>query len=147
MELLSDTSPGKWLVRGVMDETSDFEPALATLSSLSVVDLGGVTRINSLGVRQWLNFVRRLPPATRLERCPVSFVNQLNMIANFAGSTQVSSVFVPYLCPRCEADTEALVEIGEAEPVLPSPLCETCRSPMELDVEPSAYFAFLGSHE
>src|SRR5690242_2964167 len=68
-----------------------------------ILDLGGVTRINSPGVREWIAFVNGLNDRkikVVLEKCSVPFVNQLNMISNFRGKGQVVSVYAPYFCSK-----------------------------------------------
>jgi len=57
--------PGHTLVEfhGEIDEHADFGELRRRLRGALVFDLGEVRRINSCGVREWVNFVRDLAPA------------------------------------------------------------------------------------
>jgi len=67
---------------GTVDEDADFAPLVRELAAQPRIrlDLAGIGRINSCGVREWINFVRALPGATRLElmRCSPPVVAQIN---------------------------------------------------------------------
>ena len=118
----------------------------AKLPNQVTIDLSGVTRINSAGVREWLSFIRALPANTTLvlERCPVIFVDLLNIIREFAGPATVRSVFVPHLCKQCKAPQDCLVGLPLNDQSLPSrDCCERCGSALELDVDNGTFFAFL----
>ena len=131
---------------GEIDENADF-PALArALDGEVELDLAGVTRINSCGVREWVNFVRTLPSITRLDlvRCPPAIVAQLNTIYNFRGRARVRSLLVPYVCEPCGVEEQRLVEVDAGRRVtLPHFLCERCGGTLEIDDLPERYLAFL----
>lgn len=146
MEFSIDRGSSTVTLKGPFTEASDFTPLAAQLSGAVKVDLAGVTRINSSGVRQWVNFLRSLPQTTQLtlEKCPVMFVNQMNMISNFIVGAQVQSVFVPYLCTGCEADRSDLYDLAairEGRHLCPAK-CDACGAAMELDAPEDEYFAF-----
>lgn len=110
------------------------------------IDLAGVRRINSAGVREWIRFVGALGPGRpiTLARCPAAFIRQAGMIKNFLGGAVVESLYVPYLCPRCEASRTELVEAAAlAGHSFPEARCEACAVAMEADVVPEAFLAFL----
>lgn len=135
-------------MRGRLSEDSDLTGLAARLQQHAgtvTIDLSAVTRINSCGAREWLNFVRVVPEKVQLvlDKCPVAFVNYLNMISNFAGRATVRSVFVPYLCERCNEITELLAVLGEERlPPREEVLCRSCSRPMELDLHEEQYFLF-----
>src|SRR5688572_23269192 len=87
------------VLSGEITEDADFSPLLLPTKKL-VIDLSQVTRINSSGLREWIEFVRssnRAEVQLVLERCAPIVVTQLNMIWNFAGKDgQVRSVYAPY---------------------------------------------------
>src|SRR5688572_1749101 len=71
---------------GLVDETftgfGTIEPGVKIL----IVDISGMTRMTSFGVRQWLKAVEGLPKTLTdvyLLGCPTFFVDQLNMVLNF----------------------------------------------------------------
>src|SRR4051794_27025042 len=89
---------------GEVTEKSDFTPLLADPSKSLVLNLEGITRINSYGVREWVKLMDALEQKGKelvLERCSVAVVAQLNMISNFAGNGQVKSALGPYYCGGC----------------------------------------------
>jgi len=132
---------------GRIDENADLEEVAAEVSiEGAVIDLGGITRINSIGVREWMDFVASLGERKlRLERCATVFVEQLNAIANFAGGAEIVSVLTAF---ECEADGDAMnveVEVADARagklPV--SPRCQRCGAEMVPAQENELYYRFL----
>jgi len=103
------------------------------------VDLAGVERINSVGVKTWVHFVRDLERAgTQLtcERCSPVIVQQISMISNFMGTrTHVKSLYVVYACPTCNAERLELVELTPGVPVTVAGFlpCPKCKATMQLD--------------
>ena len=131
---------------GEIDEHADFTPLRAQLRGVVELDLAGIRRINSCGVREWVNFVRDLPEASSLtfRACSTAFVTQLNMIFNFRGPAKIRSFHAPYVCDVCGHDDELLVEVGPGGKVeLPAPVCPTCGDVMQFDDLPERYLSFL----
>ncbi len=131
---------------GEIDEHADFGPLRARLRGVVELDLGGIRRINSCGVREWVNFVRDLPDATELTfaACSTAVVTQLNMIYNFRGPARIRSFHAPYVCDVCGHDDDLLVEIGpDGAVALPTPSCPRCGDVMQFDDLPERYLSFL----
>jgi len=137
---------------GDFDETADLRELASALCGPVAIDLGGVRRINSAGVREWIEFVRNLPLVTDLllVGCSKVSVAQLNLIENFRGPARVESFWAPYAC-ACGNEREILLEatergaarVGVARvPSAPPVVCE-CGRIMELDELPDRYFLFL----
>jgi hypothetical protein len=112
--------------------------------------LGGIRRINSCGVREWVNFVRDLPEVTKLTftHCSTAIVTQLNMIYNFRGSARILSFYAPYVCESCNVESDKLLDVETQFPQgnidqVPEFACERCRQPMEFDDLPERYLSFL----
>lgn len=150
MELSFEDGGRRLVLAGDFTEESDFTPALEQARGEVEVDLGGVRKINSSGVREWVSFARAAGKVARLtlHRCPVGFVSQMNMISNFTGGARVHSVFVPGICPKCGAIREDLVLVSALRAgVRDVPPCGTCGAAMELDADEAEYFAFLSKVE
>ena len=134
---------------GDFDETADLSELALALRGPVAIDLGGIRRINSAGVREWIEFVRNLPHVTelRLVGCSKVSVVQLNLIENFRGPARVESFWAPYSC-ACGNEREILLEARDARagaarvPTAPPVVCE-CGRIMELDELPDRYFLFL----
>ena len=134
---------------GEITETANLGELLARLSGAVLLDTAGVRRINSTGVREWVEFVRgaRGKGITLvLERCSVAFVHQLNLNAIFRGQSAVRSVYAPYFCPQCNAEHALLIDLDSAPRIEPEPPCPTCGSAMEFDDLPDKYLAFHAPH-
>lgn len=131
---------------GDLTEDFDFSPLLPDLEGALEIDLGGLRRINSAGVRQWIRFMEALGGGRQvvLDRCPASFIRQAGMIRNFLGRAAVRSLYAPYLCPGCEAPRSVLLETAAlAGRSFPEIRCEGCAEAMEVDVVPEAFLGFL----
>ncbi len=137
---------------GVIDEDNE----LATLvdripRGTAVIDLGEIERINSCGVRDWVNWLGRLESqGTRmvLVECSPAIVAQINLVNNFTGNGVVKSFFVPYFCPECDEEKVLLVETSEMGPPPHEPpmcRCDECDLVMDFDDMPDSYFAFLSN--
>ncbi len=135
---------------GEIDENSDFTELRRHLRGSVVFRLNGIKRINSCGVREWVNFVRDLPNVSELvfSHCSPAIVTQLNMIDNFRGSASVRSFYAPYVCDSCNTEEERLLDVDTHFPSGPSAdppqfLCERCQRPLEFDDLPERYLSFL----
>src|SRR6185503_9377474 len=99
-----------------------------------VLDLAGVTFINSLGVRDW---IRMQAAATQrglqmeLRRVAEVIIHQLNMIIATRGTSRVTSFFAPYACDRCGREESLLIDAVANGPMLakltpPAMTCPEC---------------------
>jgi hypothetical protein len=135
---------------GEIDENADFSELSRQLKGSVVFKMGEIRRINSCGVREWVNFVRELPEVTELvfTHCSPAIITQLNMIYNFRGAATVRSFYAPYICDACNREEEKLLDVathfpnGEIDRV-PEFNCDKCGQPMEFDDLPDRYLSFL----
>jgi len=141
---------------GDFDETADLRDLAPALCGRVAIDLGGVRRYSSAGVREWIHFVRSLPSEAELALvgCSTASVTQLNLIDNFRGPARVESFWAPYACPNCSAEREVLLEArvcgngspGSSPGRVPAPPavpCLGCGQPMVLNELPQHYLLFL----
>lgn len=138
---------GRTVLVGELTENANLGALLEKIGDEARFDLSGIARINSPGVREWINFVNSLDKkGTKfaLERCSVPFVNQLNMISNFRGNGEVRSVFAPYYCSSCNREENRLIEkTPDPAGQITSPMkCPNCGADMEFDDLPDTYLAF-----
>src|SRR5213078_2600869 len=137
---------------GVIDEDNELGDLVEKISAgTAVIDLGEVERINSCGVRDWVNWLSKLENnGTRsvLVECSPAIVAQINLVNNFTGNGSVKSFFAPYFCPKCEREKVFLVEtaemVGQTPPKAPVCRCDECDGIMDFDDMEESYFAFLG---
>ncbi len=153
-------------LRGEIDENADFSELRQRLRGDVEMGLEGVTRINSCGVREWVNFVRGLDAVRTLwfVRCSPPVVLQLNTIFNFRGRARVRSFLAPYVCEACRADEYKLLDVeehfgdqferddaGRAAPDwqahVPAFRCRRCGGVLVFDELPERYLSFLAEAE
>lgn len=139
---------------GVIDEDNE----LADLSDkipegTAIIDLGDVERINSCGVRDWVNWLSRVEQGNTnvvLVECSPAIVAQINLVNNFTGDGAVKSFYVPYFCPECDEEKVLLVETADMGPTPHEPptcRCDECDLVMDFDDMPDSYFAFLTNQQ
>ena len=135
---------------GDIDENADFAELKRRLKGSVVFNLAEVRRINSCGVREWVNFVRDLPGVTDLvfTNCSPAIVTQLNMIYNFRGPAKIRSFYAPYVCDVCNKEEEKLLEMQTHFPdrdisKVPEFRCGKPDCALEFDDIPERYLAFL----
>jgi len=140
-------------LRGEIDENADFSDLRHTLRGNVDLRLEGITRINSCGVREWVNFVRGLDSVRTLSfsRCSPPVVLQLNTIYNFRGRARVRSFMAPYVCEACHNDEYKLLDVAEHFPDrrahVPAFRCRKCGGVMVFDELPERYLSFLSEAE
>lgn len=147
---LTSPASGVTLVRLTGTIDADFpRDQLLELEGVVLLDLDGVTRVTSYGVPEWLATIEALECSfLGLLRCRPAIVAQLNTVAGFVGRGEVLSLYLPYVCERCEQEQQVLVSSAEAKKELrrggprPRP-CSRCGETAELDDVPSAYLSFV----
>ena len=144
-----DTSVVKLV--GFLDEENKLKPLVEEIpAGTAMIDLAGIERINSNGIRDWVNWLAALEAnGTRpvLVGCSPAIVAQINLVKNFTGTGAVKSFQVPYHCRECDEDKVIVVEASEmssSSATPPACPCERCGRDMDVDEMPGSYFAFLG---
>ena len=139
---------------GVIDEDNELGELVEKIpAGTAVIDLGEIERINSCGVRDWVNWLTKLEGnGTRsvLVECSPAIVAQINLVNNFTGSGVVKSFYVPYFCPECDEEKVLLVETSDMGPPPHEPptcRCDECDLVMDFDDMPDSYFAFLSNQK
>jgi len=139
---------------GVIDEDNELGDLVDKIpTGTAVIDLGEIERINSCGVRDWVNWLSKLEHnGTRsvLVECSPAIVAQINLVNNFTGSGVVKSFYVPYFCPECDEEKVLLVEATDMGPPPHEPptcRCDECDLVMDFDDMPDSYFAFLSNQK
>jgi anti-anti-sigma regulatory factor len=144
---------GARLVRltGVLDEHNKLGELVDKLGAgNALINLAGVDRINSAGVRDWVKWLSALEAkGTRpvLIACSPAVVEQLNRVPELAGHAVIKSFMLPYACATCHVDKRMLVHVVDmkAPYVAPSHACDACGTEMGLVVDATQYFAFLAN--
>ncbi len=136
---------------GSIDETFTGFDTLPSSTTAVVLELSGLTRITSYGVRQWIRGRDQLSTAAKQVyylNCPPVFIDQLNMVLNFGGRGQVITAAAPFSCSKCHREERPLIDVLKAHDELAlgrvaAVPCSKCSAPMEMDELPETYFGFV----
>ncbi len=145
-------------VSGYIGEGAElFDLNFAGIKSVDF-DLAGVSYLNSVGVKNWINWTGRFPKdlSIRMHNCPTLIVAQVNMVVGFLPNNgTVESLQAPMICEDCNCEEFVSLKRGEnyqyasnTEPYsikLPEVLCPKCKKPMTLDAVEAKFFNFLKS--
>lgn len=137
-------------VKGNVDEDATFTPPEIGGATQVSLDLEGVTAINSVGIREWIKWIKTIPPSVKIgvRRCPKIIVDQINMVAGFLpAGTVVESFFVPYFADASGEEKQVLFENGKeykgGDVFPPAEVKDDSGEVMEMDVIEAKYFKFL----
>ncbi|MCB9729873.1 MAG: hypothetical protein H6744_15545 [Deltaproteobacteria bacterium] len=142
-------------LRGTIDEHAGLTAVTAALrGAVVVLDLGAIARINSVGVRDWMNWLKAVGEGGRrivLVDCSPAMMDQVNLVRNFTQGAWVDSILAPYFCDRCglerdeRLDPVALRRSGTRE--APELSCGKPACDLTFDDIEEGYFAFLDDRE
>lgn len=116
-----------------------------------VLDLAGISFINSLGVRAWCQLqqlARSIDVQLELRRVSVRLVHQLNIVPATRTASIVTSFLAPYHCEHCGHEEDVLIDVTRdgvdlARHRPPEKMCEECRAMLVFSEPAELYFAFL----
>jgi hypothetical protein len=135
------------MLHGVIDEHAELS-FFPTLRGYVRINLKGIRRINSFGVRSWIEAIRKVPPTVQFEfvECPPPVVDQMNMVAGFLGRGKVASFYAPMVCEPCDSEEDHLFQVAECRKIggkLPDVACAKCGKTMEVDDLEDQYLLFV----
>ncbi|MFH2007028.1 MAG: STAS domain-containing protein [bacterium] len=136
---------------GVIDEDNELAALVDRVGAVTtVIDLAEIERINSCGVRDWVNWLTKMEKKGAevvMVECSPAIVAQINLVNNFVGGGAVKSFYAPYFCPSCDLEKVLLVEleemVGQDKPKAPVCRCDECDGVMDFDDMEESYFAFI----
>lgn len=134
---------------GALDEETSLSGLSAQDCADMTVDLEGLTAINSIGIREWIRWVKGLGAVKlRVRACPRVFVDQINMVAGMLPEGAiVESFYVPYHCEEQDAEIAVLwtrgVQYGGGKVLDEAETWNGNGRRYLIDVEPRRYFAFV----
>lgn len=146
-EIFEQPDRSRVVIKGDITEASSLSTLVPLLVGRVDFDLSQVAYINSLGVRDWIRFLRSANiQGYEFHACSVPFVLQAAMIPPMLGRGTVVSFFAPYYCDSCDHQEDRLLQsaailaAGYAPPVFQ---CPSCGGTLSLDDLPERYLAFL----
>ncbi|MBN21870.1 MAG: hypothetical protein CL678_11370 [Bdellovibrionaceae bacterium] len=137
------------ILTGAIEETVDFNEMIGDPGPSLWVNVKGISRINSVGVKAWIQYFQKLKESgveVRIQECSTAMVEQMNLIKNFMAGAEVESIYVPFGCTQCGAELVGnftLKKIKELEFEIPDLKCTKCGGSAEFDDVPEEYFSFL----
>lgn len=152
---LKSAAEGEWqriTLAGPINEEAKavLSPLLAQAGKKVVLDLSGVTYLNSCGIRDWSYFLKALKTDREIvfDRLTDEVVRTMNMVTNFYYRLPVRSVYRAYGCEHCgheqvEQFSEGADYQKGAVPATAPRACKSCgkaTEPFEPDEE---FFQFL----
>ena len=147
-----ETRGDQLFLEGVIDENANLLDLVGRArNNKLVLDLGGITFINSIGVREWIRMQQTaatLGVSIELRRVCEPIVHQLNIVPAARGVSMVTSFFAPYECDECETEHDVVLDVrlhgaALAKMRAPSMPCPNCRKQMVFTSPPELYFTFL----
>jgi hypothetical protein len=134
----------KAVLSGYLDENSDLT-RLADSPAELTINFKDVTRVNSCGVREWVNLLAKVPnTALKYEECPMIVVKQLNAVPDFQGKAKISTFYAPYFCEECDEEAMRLLDVSQiTSDKAPDQACEKCKKPLNFDAIANQYFSFI----
>lgn len=144
-------------IAGEINENTSFPVITTNPDQELVLDLKGVVSLNSMGLRNWLAWVKQFKTQTRLRFrfCTRCVVDQMNILQGFIPiGALVESFYVPYHCESCSHSedvlamrgkdfTEATADARESILLPDERECLKCKDQMVIDTIPYKYFNFL----
>ena len=149
-ELKIEKNGNSIFISGIIDERASFDEAFNGIDEVCIVDMKGVKRINSCGVRSWASAIENLKIKLQYVNCPTVVVEQFIMVPEFLGkNTQVKSFYARYFCEECDTEKDFLFDVKESFPnvsnlEIPEVKCD-CGLPSEFDDDEAEFFSFLKS--
>jgi hypothetical protein len=142
---------------GAIDEDVQF-PVLNLAGIEQVIfDLKEIKSINSVGIREWLNWIKPIAEQCQLsmKNCPKVLVFQFNMVEGFLPKgAQVQSLYVPFFCEKCDKEENILFNLGKEfkleagtlkldYDIASFNLCKDPACDLAMDVSEAKYFHFV----
>ena len=136
----------KVFLKGFLDEHADLQP-IGGLKGDVVINFKEVQRVNSCGVRDWVNAISGAKAGVSslsYEECPIVVVKQLNAVPDFRAGANVLSIAAPYFCEECDEEAEVMIDLKSFSGTPPAPKCPNCGADgMNFDAIASNYFSFI----
>lgn len=141
---------------GTIDESFDGQRLAAGIRAKTLIlYLAEVKKISSFGIREWSNFIKGVERSVDniyLIECSPKTVDQINMVANFAGKAKVYSFYGPYRCDYCDIDRLVLFQVDRDAQDIRSArprdeLCESCGREQYFDEDPATFFTFVAGQQ
>ncbi len=111
------------------------------------LDFTHLQKINSLGLRGFIAFLKSIPKTTQIKyhHCSPLLVHMINIVDGLLPSNvEIKSLFIPYFCPTCQKESTFEVHAPfKKESLKVSRQCPDDGAHLELFYQESTFFKFL----
>jgi len=136
---------------GSIDENSDLRTIERLTADRVTIDFGGVSKVNSFGIRMWINVLKNINDGRNIvfENCTSVFIENLNIIPKMREDVEIMSFFLPFYCSACDIEIAKRVTRKEAleenfiESLGKKYVCSKCDRLLEFYDDEDLYFDFL----
>ncbi len=147
-DIIEESERTRVVLKGNITEATSFRDLIPAMVGRVAFDLSNVEYMNSLGVREWCNFLKDARiQGFELQACSIPFVLQASLVNDVVGRGVVTSFFAPYHCEQCDHQEDRFLQSAAilASENLDPPVftCPSCSGEMQLDDVPERYLAFL----
>ena len=137
-------------LQGILDEDNLLTNLLSQIQGkLLLIDMSEIERINSCGVRDWVNWlnqIQALGVQIILLKCSPCVVGQANMVNNFSADAFIHSFYAPYVNPDTGAEQNVLLfteQIRQKRPIVAPKIFDDAGQELEFDEFEESYFSFI----
>lgn len=138
-------------IEGDIDDDARLAQLAAQVGPRVVIDIEGISFINSVGVREWitlLDLLAKRGAQVTLRKVSEPMVRQMAMVIEASGGTTIESFHAPYACTACGAERSMILDVEPHRAALtahrpPKLPCPSCGGEMEFDEFPNRYLSFL----
>lgn len=137
-------------LRGVLDEDNLLANLISQIQGrLLLIDMAEMDRINSCGVRDWVNWLNQIQALglqVILLRCSPAVVAQANMVTNFSADAFIHSFYAPYVHPDTGEEQSVLLfteDLRQVRPIKAPKIFNDSGEELEFDEFEESYFAFV----
>src|SRR4051812_32727417 len=136
-------------LEGEIDERANMVEIFNRMGKNVRLNLKLVTRINSQGVKHWIQFFRNAAETgvkLKYVECSPPITHFLPMFIRLGAGNEVESVYAPFTCLKCNQYSEHLiktVDFSAVKPQITGRKCEACTGELEMAELSQDYFAFL----
>lgn len=136
---------------GQIDEDSDFSKVLSLNSSAYIFDFDKIKMMNSCGIREWINFIEKLPKSSQIIycKCPQVVIEQINMVQGFLRpGARIDSFYAPYFSEQKDEVQKILLKTDQIiSGKAPSITDPESGELLEFDAIEAQYFNFIKQQE
>ena len=137
----------RFYFKGAINEFSKFDALYNLEEPKIILNLKEITRINSIGLREWIQALSAILPQIHLtfEECSPMVVYQMNMIPFFVERATIQSVYAPYYCEEDDEQQNFLINIDDYQHThqIPSFQCPKHQVDYLFDDDPESFFYFI----